>query len=169
MDQSEPLRLYRFAIEDLYRQQEHVLDEAGERLTRQWTRGGDELACLLFDLDHFKRVNDRHGHAAGDDVLVALSACIKETLRKGDFAARIGGDEFVVIIDPFDADAVAEELAGRIRACVSQPIALPEGQTYRASVSVGVATFPDSGNNATALLTAADAAMYADKLANRSR
>src|SRR3546814_6745080 len=87
---------------------------------------GSRFALLFIDADNFKAVNDNFGHAAGDAVLVALSACIKETLRKDDFAARIGGDEFVVIIDPFDVDAVAEELASRIRACVSQPITLPD-------------------------------------------
>ena len=102
-------------------------------------------------------------------MLVALSACIKETLRRGDFAARIGGDEFIVIIDPLDTEAVPDDLASRIRACVSRPVALPGGESYRAAVSVGVAVFPDDGTNATALLTAADAAMYADKLTNRSR
>jgi diguanylate cyclase (GGDEF)-like protein len=130
---------------------------------------GDRFALLFIDADNFKAANDNFGHAAGDTVLVALSACIKETLRKGDFAARIGGDEFIVIVDPLDTDAAPDDLANRIRACVSQPIALPGGETYRAAVSVGVAVFPDDGTNATALLTAADAAMYADKLTNRSR
>ena len=130
---------------------------------------GDRFALLFIDADNFKAANDNFGHAAGDTVLVALSACIKETLRKGDFAARIGGDEFIIIIDPLDAEAVPDDLANRIRACVSQPIALPGGETYRAAVSVGVAVFPDDGTDATALLTAADAAMYADKLTNRSR
>lgn len=130
---------------------------------------GDRFALLFIDADNFKAANDNFGHAAGDTVLVALSACIKDTLRKGDFAARIGGDEFIVIIDPLDGEAVPDDLANRIRACVSQPIALPGGKTYRAAVSVGVAVFPDDGTNATALLTAADAAMYADKLTNRSR
>ena len=130
---------------------------------------GDRFALLFIDADNFKAANDNFGHAAGDTMLVALSACIKETLRKGDFAARIGGDEFIVIIDPLDAEAVPDDLANRIRACVSQPIALPGGETYRAAVSVGVAVFPDDGTDATALLTAADAAMYADKLTNRSR
>ena len=130
---------------------------------------GDRFALLFIDADNFKAANDNFGHAAGDTVLVALSACIKETLRKGDFAARIGGDEFIVIVDPLDTDAAPGDLANQIRACVSQPIALPGGATYRAAVSVGVAVFPDDGTNATALLTAADAAMYADKLTNRSR
>ncbi len=130
---------------------------------------GERFALLFVDADNFKVVNDSFGHAAGDAVLVALSACIKETLRKGDFAARIGGDEFVVIVDPLEAGTAPEELAKHIRACVAQPVALPGGETYRASVSVGVAVYPDNGGDATALLTAADAAMYADKLSNRSR
>ena len=130
---------------------------------------GERFALLFIDADNFKVANDSFGHAAGDAVLVALSACIKDTLRKGDFAARIGGDEFIVIVDPLDADTVPGDLAKHIRACVAQPIVLPGGETYRASVSVGGAVYPDDGSDATALLTAADAAMYADKLSNRSR
>ncbi|SEH19506.1 diguanylate cyclase (GGDEF) domain-containing protein [Sphingopyxis sp. YR583] len=130
---------------------------------------GERFALLFIDADNFKAANDNFGHAAGDTVLVALSTCIQDTLRKGDFAARIGGDEFIVIIDPLDSEAVPDELANHIRSCVSQPIALPGGETYRAAVSVGVAVFPDDGTSPTALLTAADAAMYADKLTNRSR
>lgn len=130
---------------------------------------GSRFALLFIDADNFKAANDNFGHAAGDAVLVALSACIKETLRESDFAARIGGDEFIVIVDPIDVETAANDLANRIRACVAQPVALPGGETYRASVSVGAALYPDDGDDATALLTAADAAMYADKLTNRSR
>jgi len=130
---------------------------------------GSRFALLFIDADNFKAANDNFGHAAGDTVLVALSACIKDTLRKGDFAARIGGDEFIVIIDPLDTEAIPEDLANRIRKCVSQPVALPGGETYRAAVSVGAAIFPDDGRDATALLTAADAAMYANKMTSRSR
>ncbi|MEI4505657.1 diguanylate cyclase [Sphingopyxis sp. CCNWLW253] len=143
-------------------------EQLAERIRTAEGRG-DRFALLFIDADNFKAANDNFGHAAGDTVLVALSACIKETLRKGDFAARIGGDEFIVIVDPLGTDAAPGDLANQIRACVSQPIALPGGATYRAAVSVGVAVFPDDGTNATALLTAADAAMYADKLTNRSR
>ncbi len=131
--------------------------------------GGGRFALLYIDADNFKAANDGFGHAAGDAVLVALSACIKATLRHGDFAARIGGDEFVVIVDPLDADTAPGDLAGAIRTCVAQPVMLPGGALYHASVSVGAALFPDHGGDGAALLTAADAAMYADKLANRSR
>lgn len=130
---------------------------------------GSRFALLFIDADNFKAANDNFGHAAGDAVLVALSACIKETLRESDFAARIGGDEFIVIVDPIDLETAANDLANRIRACVAQPVELPSGETYRASVSVGAALYPEDGDDATALLTAADAAMYADKLTNRSR
>lgn len=129
---------------------------------------GSRFALLFIDADNFKAANDNFGHAAGDAVLIALSGRIKDVLRKGDFAARIGGDEFIVIVE-LDSEVHPEGLASRIRTSVGEPILLPGGETYRAAVSVGVATFPDNGSDATALLTAADAAMYADKLTNRSR
>ena len=129
---------------------------------------GSRFALLFIDADNFKAANDNFGHAAGDAVLVALSARIQDALRKGDFAARIGGDEFIVIVE-LDDEVHPEGLAGRIRTSVAEPILLPGGESYRAAVSVGVAIFPDNGSDATALLTAADAAMYADKLTNRSR
>jgi diguanylate cyclase (GGDEF)-like protein len=144
-----------------------AFDEQLEQRIEAAKHRGGRFALLFIDADNFKAANDNFGHAAGDAVLVALSACIKETLRKDDFAARIGGDEFIVIIDPLDTDSIPAELANHIRACVSQPVALPGGESYHASVSVGVAVYPDNGADATALLTAADAAMYTDKLTNR--
>ena len=125
------------------------------------------FALLFIDADNFKAANDNHGHAAGDAVLVALSERIKDTLRKEDFAARIGGDEFIVIIDPLDDAIDPGELADRIRTGASQPIALPGDQHYRLSISIGAAVYPDDGTDARTLLTAADAAMYADKLVKR--
>src|SRR3546814_2686195 len=79
--------------------------------------------------DLFKTANDQFGHAAGDAVLVVLSERIKATLRKQDFAARIGGDEFVVIADPIDARRDADDLADRIRRGVADPIRLPGGRS----------------------------------------
>lgn len=125
---------------------------------------GARFALLFVDADNFKGVNDSFGHAAGDAVLVALSDRIKDVLRPGDFAARIGGDEFVVLIDSLDADGDAAALADRIRASVAEPTRLPGGTVYHVSVSVGVAVYPDDGPDAAALLTTADAGMYADKL-----
>ena len=130
---------------------------------------GQRFALLFIDADNFKAANDNHGHAAGDAVLVALSERIKDTLRKGDFAARIGGDEFIVIIDPLDEAIGPETLAERIRASALQPIGLPGGAQYRLGLSVGAAVYPDDGTDARSLLTVADAAMYADKLTHRSK
>lgn len=127
----------------------------------------DRFALLFIDADNFKAANDNFGHSAGDAVLVALSGRIKDTLRKDDFAARIGGDEFVVIIDSLGSDASPDDLANRVRVGVARPIDLPGGESYAISVSVGVAVYPDDGADPTALLTAADAAMYANKLTNR--
>lgn len=139
-----------------------------QRIAAAATR--DERFALMFiDADNFKAANDNFGHAAGDAVLVAMSQCIKDALRPDDFAARIGGDEFIVIVDRVASGTDPADLAAAIRDCVAQPVALPGGESYRASVSVGVALYPDDGADATALLTAADAAMYADKLSNRSR
>ncbi|MDZ3830301.1 MAG: diguanylate cyclase [Sphingopyxis sp.] len=144
-----------------------ALDEQLAQRVQSAEARGTRFALLFIDADNFKAVNDNFGHAAGDAVLIALSACIKGTLRKGDFAARIGGDEFVVIIDTLDNDAAPEALTARIRDCVEDPFTLPDGTRYSASVSVGVAIYPDDGGDTTALLTAADAAMYSNKLARK--
>lgn len=145
-----------------------AFDEELAARTRSAGGRGHRFALLFIDADNFKAANDRFGHAAGDSVLVALSQRIKETLRKGDFAARIGGDEFVVIVDPLDPGADPGLLADRIRSTVAQPITLADGQSYRTAVSVGIAVCPDDATDAATLLTAADAAMYADKLTHRS-
>ncbi|AMG73302.1 diguanylate cyclase domain-containing protein [Sphingopyxis granuli] len=130
---------------------------------------GTRFALLFVDADNFKLANDSFGHAAGDALLVALSERIKATLRPGDFAARIGGDEFIVIVDPLDTATDPEMLAGPIRTGMADPVVLPGGDTYRLAVSIGVAAFPTDGADPAALLTAADAAMYAEKLAKRSQ
>ena len=93
----------------------------------------------------------------------------KALLHPGDFAARIGGDEFVMIFDPAGHDAQPDSLAERLRAAIADPITLPGGDSYRLSVSIGVAVHPADGTDPTALLTAADAAMYADKLGKLSK
>jgi diguanylate cyclase (GGDEF)-like protein len=129
---------------------------------------GSRFALLFIDVDNFKAANDGFGHAAGDAVLVALAARIKAALRRGDFAARIGGDEFAVIADPVEARADAEELALRICNAVAEPVTLPASEDYRPAVSVGVAIYPADGDDGTALLTVADSGMYAHKLSNRN-
>lgn len=145
-----------------------AFDEQLARRIEAAAQRGSRLALLFIDADQFKTANDNFGHAAGDAVLVAMSERIKATLRRQDFAARVGGDEFVVIIDPIETRREADELADRIRHGMAEPIDLPGGDTYRIGVSIGAALYPEDGDDGTALLTAADAGMYADKFKNRS-
>ncbi|WP_343227523.1 diguanylate cyclase [Rhodanobacter sp. 7MK24] len=127
------------------------------------------LAALLYiDLDGFKQVNDLHGHAVGDLLLCEVAARIRGCLREHDTAARIGGDEFVVLLDALAAPAHAIEIAERIRTTLTQTFLL-QGQMIRMSASIGVATFPLDGENSEQLGKAADHAMYRAKKAGGNR
>ena len=124
---------------------------------------GQTFALLYLDGDGFKAVNDRHGHAAGDAVLVEIAVRLRACLRAGDIAARLGGDEFALLLAaPSARDAIA-----RVQICLEErmhyPIRLPSGDKVRVGLSVGSAVFPDDGSNADALIDAADAGMYAAK------
>jgi diguanylate cyclase (GGDEF)-like protein len=124
---------------------------------------GDHQVGLLFvDLDGFKAINDRHGHAAGDDLLVAVAAALGSVVRSTDTLARIGGDEFVVVMprvgSPFDAEQVARRFLLRLRA----PLAGSWGE-LEVRLSIGLAVAPQDGGSAAALLRAADRAMYSAK------
>lgn len=124
------------------------------------------LALHIVDLDHFKPVNDRLGHAAGDDVLRAVAARLASLVRQEDLVARLGGDEFAVIqrgiADPVDAD----DLSARIVDLVAQPIAIGHEQV-EVGASVGVALYPDSTDSLAELQERADQALYSAKNAGR--
>jgi diguanylate cyclase (GGDEF)-like protein len=149
----------------------HALELARRELVRQ-QRTGRHLALLVLDLDHFKSVNDTHGHAAGDSVLASVSAAAREALRAMDIFGRLGGEEFVVVLpetDETQAIASAERLRARI-AALNTPI----GETsIRITVSVGIAVDGALGRDPDAALTEllrrADAALYAAKSAGRDR
>jgi diguanylate cyclase (GGDEF)-like protein len=111
------------------------------------------------DLDDFKHINDTHGHAAGDEVLRGVAQAIPAAIRRADTVARIGGDEFVVIIEQIQPGQVAE-MAGRIRGAVSR-IRQPDGRPVM--LSVGSSVFPEQGRDADSLLAAADRALYLAK------
>lgn len=127
------------------------------------------LAALLYiDLDGFKLVNDLHGHAVGDLLLCEVAARIRGCLREHDTAARVGGDEFVVLLDALAAPAHAVEVAERIRTTLTQTFLL-QGQMIRISASIGVATYPLDGESSEQLGKAADHAMYRAKKAGGNR
>jgi diguanylate cyclase (GGDEF)-like protein len=128
---------------------------------------GDALSLLIFDVDHFKTINDTHGHAVGDQVLADLVARIDAVLR-GERCARLGGEEFAVLLPGTDADA-AVDLADELR-CALERAGVPgsAGVMVRYTVSVGVASL-EAGETLAGLLQRADAALYVAKRAGRNR
>ncbi len=136
---------------------------------RRARRYGKACALLLLDIDHFKQVNDNHGHPAGDSVLQALARLLAAQLRDVDCVARYGGEEFVALLPETD-DQAACAVAERVRAAVAGcAFALADGTALHITVSIGVASFPRSGDSAGALVTHADQALYAAKQAGRNR
>lgn len=128
--------------------------------------GRTSLSLLALDLDHFKAINDTHGHAVGDDALRAFAARLRALLRQQDHFARVGGEEFVVLL-PGAAAVRALEIAERLRAAVAERPLL-DAPRVAPTVSIGVASRQD-GETAAALLARADAAAYAAKRAGRDR
>ncbi|KQM68684.1 diguanylate cyclase [Xylophilus sp. Leaf220] len=127
------------------------------------------IAVMLFDIDHFKQVNDRHGHEAGDRVLMRVAAVAQNMLRTGETVARYGGEEFIVLLvhpDPAGAMRAAERLRSGIEAAC---IDLQNGQQVRVTASFGVATARNALCNLEDLLRAADTALYAAKAQGRNR
>jgi diguanylate cyclase (GGDEF)-like protein len=125
-------------------------------------RGARELALLFVDLDGFKLVNDRMGHRAGDEVLVAVAERLSELLREADTVARIGGDEFIVLCEDIDTVQRPVEIARRIIAELKRPFSLSSGSAVSISASVGIA-HANGTDGPDDLLVRADAAMYAAK------
>lgn len=138
-----------------------------ERALRKAASSQKPLSILMLDLDHFKRVNDAHGHALGDVVLTRTTEAVQSTLRVGDVVGRFGGEEFVVLLPGADLRQ-AMGAAERCRVAVAK-MELPEAPYLSVTASVGVAAFPDHGADLDGLLQAADRAMYAAKANGRNR
>ncbi len=131
------------------------------------------LACLLLDIDHFKNINDAHGHPAGDRVLIDVAGLMRAQLRGSDLLARYGGEEFIALLTHTHRDA-ALEIAGRIRTAVAgHDFIIQEQDSLRVTLSIGVAMLAARSTNiqeeATCLVACADHALYAAKHGGRNR
>ncbi len=143
-----------------------------EKLIASSEREANYSAVLFIDLDRFKTINDARGHTVGDALLHAAGLRLLELMRKADTVARIGGDEFVVLLSHLSADIdeasqAALRVAGKIRDVLAQRFDI-EGQTYHSSASIGVTLFPKAQQNVDDLLREADIAMYRAKADGRN-
>ena len=138
-----------------------MFDRLNQLLVRA-ARYQSSFAILFIDLDGFKRINDSRGHDVGDLVLRGVAERLTRNLRAADTVARIGGDEFVVLLESLRAGPDATALADKIRSTVGMPFALPGGDAA-VTVSIGIGQYPDDGRDAEELLKAADVAMYRAK------
>jgi diguanylate cyclase (GGDEF)-like protein len=127
------------------------------------------LSVILVDLDWFKRVNDTHGHHAGDQVLAAFGALLRRRLRGSDPVGRLGGDEFLAVLPETSATLALIAAEDLRRAISAEPIALEDGQQLEMSCSLGVAELKGGDSDGGALLARADAALYGAKAGGRNR
>ena len=141
--------------------------EAAEELRVRAAAARQPLSVLMFDLDHFKSINDRFGHAVGDDVIRRFAACAATSLRGSDIVARLGGEEFAAVV-PGGAD-VARLIGERVRENFIAAGAESGGLRLDATVSVGAACSPDGSDAIAALIERADEALYEAKKAGRNR
>lgn len=139
-----------------------------ERELARLRRTSGVLSLAMFDLDHFKRLNDTHGHQAGDEMLRVVASAMQSSIRVQDVLGRYGGEEFVLLMPDTSMDA-AMSVAERIRAAVGNIEADWNGARMTINISGGIACFPGDGRNSTGLIAAADEALYAAKRAGRNR
>jgi diguanylate cyclase (GGDEF)-like protein len=138
------------------------------RVEAALARAGNAPAVMFLDLDDFKQVNDSLGHAVGDALLVTVAERLRASLREDDLAARMGGDEFAVLLEHAPTPVEAERAAERVLGALLAPLTV-EGHVVRVRASIGVALASGGATSADALLRNADLAMYAAKSAGRSR
>jgi diguanylate cyclase (GGDEF)-like protein len=121
-----------------------------------------EFAVLVIDLDRFKQLNDQYGHAYGDAVLINVVNTLKISVRESDLVARIGGDEFVVVLDDVGSTEGARGVMQKIVELLHSGFMI-DGRSVAVDASIGLATWPRDGDTIDALLAKADASMYAQK------
>jgi diguanylate cyclase (GGDEF)-like protein/PAS domain S-box-containing protein len=143
-----------------------LLADRFEVALAQARRGEEALCVMSVDVDRFKNVNDTLGHGAGDELLTATAQRLRSVIRDGDTIARVGGDEFIILLPRCSDPAEPAQIAARIVQGFNAPFVIG-GSEYHASVSLGLSMYPADGLDAESLTRAADAAMYAAKEAGR--
>jgi diguanylate cyclase (GGDEF)-like protein len=147
----------------------HFMQISLERELAQSARRKQKLAVFMLDLDHFKRFNDAHGHAAGDTVLRAIAEIFQKCIRAEDIACRYGGEEFTILLQDV-TPRVALDRAESIRQAVASLSVPLEKEVYCGfSISIGIALYPDDGEEAAKLLHNADQALYSAKHLGRNQ
>ncbi|NCC35346.1 MAG: GGDEF domain-containing protein, partial [Chloroflexia bacterium] len=142
-----------------------------EILARELVRTEREhapLSIVVADIDHFKIINDTHGHQVGDTVLVSVASLLKTYVRGSDIACRYGGEEFLLVLFNTTLDHAAKR-AEEIRQASAALCTQSEHGTVMLTISFGIATYPDHGNNAEQIISKADQAMYQSKRGGRNR
>lgn len=129
-------------------------------------KSGEQIGLLLIDLDHFKHVNDSLGHSAGDDLLKSVAERLRGAIREGDFVARIGGDEFAIVLEHLTSDDAMVRVGNELESVVQTPVRIA-GRAVRAGASIGGALFPRNAATADDLFKHADTALYALKQEGR--
>ncbi len=125
------------------------------------------VAVLFLDIDHFKVVNDSLGHSVGDELLKQISSRLKSAVREGDTVARVGGDEFTIVLQDLQRREDAAHVADKVLRTIAQPVEISGHKLY-VTVSIGVTTFPDDGDDSETLIKNADNAMYRAKAEGRN-
>jgi diguanylate cyclase (GGDEF)-like protein/PAS domain S-box-containing protein len=138
-----------------------ALDRLAQALARA-RRSQTGVAVLYLDLDLFKQINDAWGHEAGDTVLREVARRLKDCVRRSDTVARMGGDEFLLVLSEAAERRVADAVSAKVVRSLSRPIAVGECCCH-VGVSIGISLYPQDGRGARELIRAADAAMYTDK------
>jgi len=138
-----------------------LYDKIAELISKN-KRETKHFSVLFIDLDNFKDINDLMGHDTGDEILKHIAKIILKSVRENDFVARIGGDEFVVLLSDFENNLQIVEVAQRILDKISKPI-INNMETFYLSASIGIVLYPKNGNTATELIKNADIAMYKAK------
>ena len=123
-------------------------------------RSRKPFATVMIDLDNFKSINDTHGHAAGDQVLVEVGKRLSDTVRASDTASRLGGDEFVLIIESIEDPKELSQVGQKLMRALSASVQLPSGVQVGVGSSLGFAIYPNDGHTMDRMLEVADQAMY---------